>query len=237
MSRRTSEIQRSVSIKVDEGSEKPAMTHSSYHVGGSDAGYNQAQFLMAPQRRKSGRKSPTSKHRDKDSPYKHRDRKSMNEIPAEAMDAMRHLPKLIYGCVPRSSEGGGDERPEQDADLTVSELTSSLRLIVKRMLESHQNSDKSNRELILDIFMNFDMANEDGTYDGLISFSEFCACMNELFHIPFQEAMLAELFMSIDTDMSGKISFQEFLDFFTFRSPLSTFNLQAPETITCVAFS
>ena len=49
----------------------------------------------------------------------------------EATEAMRHLPKLIYG-VQKVNIFDGEHPPEQDADLSVSELNSSLRMIIKR---------------------------------------------------------------------------------------------------------
>ena len=61
--------------------------------------------------------------------------------------------------------------------------------------------------------------------------------MKQLFRIPFNQETLAELFMSMDTNLSGEISFQEFLAYFNYTSPISTLRLQAPDTITCVAFS
>ena len=56
-----------------------------------------------------------------------------SSIPTAATDAMKHLPKLIYGSNKVELDMfDGEDVPAQDADLSVSELTSSLRMIIKR---------------------------------------------------------------------------------------------------------
>jgi hypothetical protein len=104
-------------------------------------------------------------------------------------------------------------------------------------VDPRSSSQKTAKQILLAIFMSFDKSNDDGQSDGQISFPEFSACMKQLFRIPFNQETLAELFMSMDTNLSGEISFQEFLAYFNYTSPISTLRLQAPDTITCVAFS
>ena len=99
-----------------------------------------------------------------------------------------------------------------------------------------QSSRKSAKKILLEIFLSFDASNDDGIGDGQISFPEFSACMKQLFRLPFNQMTLAELFMSMDTNLSGGVSFQEFLAYFSHTSPIPTLRLKAPDTITCVAF-
>ena len=51
-------------------------------------------------------------------------------IPVAATEAMRHLPKLIYGT--QKINALDKDALNEDADLNLSELTSSLRMITKR---------------------------------------------------------------------------------------------------------
>lgn len=66
---------------------------------------------------------------------------------------------------------------------------------------------------------------------------EFSECVNQLFNTRFNNETLSTLFRSIDTNMSGDISFQEFLQFFTLNKHTNTFSASMPETVTCVTFS
>jgi Ca2+-binding EF-hand superfamily protein len=109
-------------------------------------------------------------------------------------------------------KGGGHDRSIKENTRNPSEFFKGRSVAeniqaIREKIESKSSNDRDCRRNMVETFRKFDRNN-----DGGISRSELDQTLRTFFQLPLTEQQTADLFNHVDTDRSGEISRQEFVD-------------------------